>query len=71
MVESPIRLDDILTVLNWSYSKFYRHKQELIDHGVIFYLKSGQGKYSKKRIHAYESRLKRYVAKQAILGKTL
>jgi hypothetical protein len=68
MVETAIKIDDILKVLNWSRAKFYRRKQELLKDGAIFYQKSGYSTQRSKKIMAFETTLRRWIAKQAQKG---
>ena len=63
MVETAVRLDDILRILGWSKSKFYRRRIELINAGVIFY--RYEGRPPKKRLYAFPGRVQNWIALKA------
>lgn len=56
--EIAVYLDDILEILGWSRTKFFRKRMELLKSGAIFY--RYQGRPPHKRILAFPSRLKNW-----------
>ena len=68
-VEVAIGSKDIMKMLGWSPSKFYRRRQELMDMGVIFYRMAL--KPPRPNIYAFPSRIHKYVAVKARKGEVL
>ena len=58
-VEVAVHLQDILRLLGWSERKFYAHRDELLECGVIFYRK--QGRPPVRRICAFPSELRQWI----------
>lgn len=68
-VEIAVGIKDILRILGWSQRKFYYHKKELVELGLVF--KRNEGRPPKKRTYAFPSRLQRYTAEKGRMGEPI
>ena len=66
-VETAVHLEDILRILGWSQSKFYRRRWELDDLGIIFY--RYQGRPPVRRLCAFPSDLRAWIRAKAKKGE--
>lgn len=69
MVEQAIGFEEILKMLGWGKTKYFRKKQELIDLGIIF--KRYEGRPPRTRTYAFPSRIHKYIALKARRGEKI